>query len=185
MIQFLDHYVDIPILESDRLILRPLNSSFISGEYVSWMNDEEVIRYMDSGGNYTLKKLKNYIEKVENNPQYFWAIIFKNKNKHIGNIKIDPIDKENKYGEYGIMIGNKNFWRKGIAAEASSLVIKFCFERICLRKINLGVLEKNKSAIKLYQKLGFLIEGNHKQHTFRNGVYENLYRMAKLNPKIK
>ena len=41
------------------------------------MNDFDVIKFMNSGGDYTLEKLKNYLEKVENEPQYFWAIVSK------------------------------------------------------------------------------------------------------------
>ena len=40
------------------------------------MNDFDVIKFMNSW-NYTLEKLKNYLEKVENEPQYFWAIVSK------------------------------------------------------------------------------------------------------------
>ena len=35
------------------------------------------------------------------------------------------------------MLGDRNFQGKGFASEASRLVIKFCFEKLYLRKINL------------------------------------------------
>ena len=52
-----------------------------------------------SGGDYTIEKLSNYLEGSEHNPKYFWAISVKKTNKHIGNIKIDPIDLNNFSGE--------------------------------------------------------------------------------------
>lgn len=176
--------IKIPVLQSSRLILKPLSKKFITQEYVNWMNDEEVIRFMNSGGDYTLKKLNDYIEKVEKNPIYFWAITTKNEKRHIGNIKIDPIDKVNRSGEYGIMIGNKNFQGKGFASEASRLVIEYCFKNLQLRKVNLGVLAKNKLAINLYKTLGFSIEGIFRKHLFHKGKFEDLFRMSTFNDFI-
>ena len=42
----------IPItnIETKRLILKPLGLHFLSKRYLSWMLDEQVVRYMDSGG---------------------------------------------------------------------------------------------------------------------------------------
>ena len=154
----LNHYSDLPVLETDRLLLKPLNKSYLSQNYVDWMNDGEVNRYLESGGDYNLKKLNEYLTEVERNPKYFWAIILKEINKHIGNIKIDPIDPDDFFGEYGIMIGDRNEWGKGIAKEASEKVINFCFNTLNLKKISLGVKKNNFSAISLYKKLGFAIE---------------------------
>ena len=83
------------------------------------MNDEKVNRHLESGGDYTLEKLTAYLKEVEDYPKYFWAINLKETDQHLGNIKIDPIDLNLLWGEYGIMIGARNAWGKGIAKEAS------------------------------------------------------------------
>ena len=46
----------------------------------------------------------------------FWAIRIKDINnmKHIGNIKIDPIDLKIKSGQYGMIVGDKSEWGKGL-----------------------------------------------------------------------
>jgi RimJ/RimL family protein N-acetyltransferase len=185
MRELLKQYSDLPILESERLILKPLSLEFLSEKYVSWMNDEEVIRYLESGGNYTKAKLEHYLSEVEMNPKYFWAIVVKELGEHIGNIKIDPIDPIHQFGEYGIMIGDRNSWGKGIAREASSLVIDFCFMELNLRKINLGLLATNSAAIKLYEKLGFEQEAYFKAHVDHKGEFEDTLRMAIFNTAIK
>lgn len=173
-------------IESERLILRPLDSSFLSQEYLNWMNDEEVNKYLESGGDYTFEKLKHFLNEVEKSSILFWAIIIKDSNKHIGNIKIDPISKRNKTGEYGILIGDKNEWGKGYAKEASSSILKFCFsDRILLRKVTLGVVAENESALLLYQKLGFIQEGLLKSHVLHLGKWCDVVRMAIFNPNLR
>lgn len=146
-----------PNLESDRLLLEPLHCGYSSVKYVNWLNDPEVNKYLESGGDYTIEKLHKYLAEQEEKNILFWAILLKNSKEHIGNIKIDPINELEKSGEYGIMMGEKSEWGKGYAREASLLVINFCFNSRGMSKITLGVKQENKAAIKLYQNLGFQI----------------------------
>ena len=175
----------VPVLNSDRLILKPLSTTFLSQKYVDWMNDEQVIRYLESGGDYTLDKLKSYLEEVESNPKYFWAITLRSSGEHIGNIKIDPIHPLHRFGEYGIMIGDRTSWGKGFAKEASNLVLDYCFQKLNLRKINLGVIASNDGAVKLYQQLGFEIEAHFKEHVAFEGKYVDSFRLAIFNDQLK
>jgi RimJ/RimL family protein N-acetyltransferase len=172
-------------LESERLIYKPLDSSYCTTTYVDWLNDEEVNRYLEIFAPYTEAQLQQYLDSVERNQKLlFWAIHLKNDNKHIGNIKIDPINRFHGFGEYGIMMGDRSEWGKGYAAEASKTVIDYCFEKEKLRKITLGVVEENVAAVNLYKKLGFEIEGLYKRHGLYNGHYCDLLRMAIFNPSI-
>ncbi len=78
-------------LESQRLLLIPINNSFCSVSYLSWLNDPEICKYLESGGAYNMVTLNEYIHNAVINNVFFWAICLKSNNKHIGNIKIDPI----------------------------------------------------------------------------------------------
>ena len=149
------------------------------------MNDKDINRYLQSGGNYSIEKLSDYLNEVELKPKYFWAITVKQSKEHIGNIKIDPIHFKNKYGEYGIMVGDKNFWGKGFAKEASEEVIRFCFQELDLRKINLGVISINEDAVNLYKELGFVVEGHFKNHVAFEGRFIDTYRMSIFNFNLK
>jgi RimJ/RimL family protein N-acetyltransferase len=118
------------ILESQRLIYKPLSCKHLSIDYVNWMNDNNVIRYLETGGNYTLKMLSEYLKEVEKKNIYFWAIHLKESDKHIGNIKIDPINRRHGLGEYGIMMGDSKEWGKGYAFEASKRIIQYSFQSL-------------------------------------------------------
>lgn len=142
-------------LETERLILMPLSLKHLSETYVNWMNDVDVYRYLETGGNYSISDLEKYLKHQEKKNIFFWAIHLKENNKHIGNIKIDPINKEINSGEYGIMMGDKSEWGKGFAYEASQSVINYCFNTLGLKQITLGVKNENIGAIKLYEKLNF------------------------------
>ncbi|WP_422355553.1 GNAT family N-acetyltransferase [Roseivirga pacifica] len=172
-------------LESERLRYQPLDSSFISQSYVDWMNDKVVNTYLQTGGNYTKEILESFLREVEKQDILFWAIVVKGNNKHIGNIKIDPVNTRFRTGEYGILLGERSEWGKGYAKEASQSIIDFCFSStVNLRKITLGVVEDNVGAFELYKKLGFVQEGFYKKHECYNGKWCNVIRMAFFNPNI-
>ena len=148
------------------------------------MNDHQVNQYLESGGNYTLEMLKDFLINVSNQDIYFWAIKDKLDDQHIGNIKIDPINFKHGWGEYGILIGDQSYWGKGVGFEVSNAVIDFCFEgNLKLRKINLGVRAENIAAIALYKKLGFEIEGVYKNHSVTSTGFDDVLRMAIFNPR--
>ena len=170
--------MEIQILETNRLKLIPISIEFCKQYYVDWLNDPEVTKYLESGGDYTIEKLYDYLRNLENEIIFFWAIIIKKTENHIGNIKIDPIDWDLKKGEYGIMIGDKSEWGKGYAKEASIKVIEECFQLI--NEITLGFVESNEIAKKMYLSLGFIQEGEPNLYLRSNGKFEKCIRMRLL-----
>ena len=172
------------LLNTDRLILKPLSLEHLSHEYVDWLNDPEVNKFLSTGGNYTLEMLKEFLTDVEKKDIYFWGIHLKENHQHIGNIKIDPINPKTGVAEYGIMMGCKAEWGKGYAKEATQRVLAYCFSELKLRKITLGVVFDNTAALYLYRSIGFEIEGVFKKHGFYIGKYCDVVRMAIFNPEI-
>jgi ribosomal-protein-alanine N-acetyltransferase len=172
-------------LESDRLEYRPLSTAHCSLEYLDWMNDPIVYQFLESGGGYTFEMLSDYLANIEKKAILAWGIHRKDSGKHIGNIKIDPVNMRHGLAEYGILIGDKDAWGKGYAKEASKAIITHCFEKFGIRKITLGVVAENLSAVKLYKSLGFEIEGNYKNHGIYNGDVMDVLRMAIFNPKFQ
>ena len=172
-------------LETQRLFLEPLSLSHASERYVNWLNDERVNKYLETKNGYTLNMLNEYLRSIEENDICAWAVHLKETGIHIGNIKINPIDERNLNAEYGILIGERSSWGKGYAYEASKKVFDFCFADMKLRKITLGVVKANQSAMKLYKKMGFKIEGELKSHSFHDGQWQDVIRMALFSTEIR
>ncbi|GMN07866.1 GNAT family protein [Croceitalea sp. MTPC5] len=168
-------------LKSKRLVLEPLSLKHLSEKYVSWLNDSETNRYLETKGGYTIEKLKYFLIENENKNILFWAIKKKQDNEHIGNIKIDPVDWDLLSGEYGILMGDKNSWGKGFAKEASLLVVDYCFNQLGLKKITLGVIHENTAALGLYKNLGFAVEERIKNKGTYNGKLCDSIRMVLKN----
>lgn len=170
-------------LTSKRLVLNRLTTEHISPEYVAWLNDNEVNKYLETRGGYSLEKLKDFLIEQEKNNILFWAIHLKETNEHIGNIKIDPINALDASGEYGILMGEKKHWGKGYAKEASRLVIDYCFAEIGLKQITLGVISNNKNAVKIYRQMGFDKVSVTEGYGIYDGQTCDLIRMVLSNDK--
>ena len=181
--------MDAAAINTERLVLEPLGLKFLSQDYVNWLNDPIVNAFIvsrESGEEYTIEALEDYLSDVEKKNILFWAISLKGTGKHIGNIKIDPVSPKHGTGDYGILMGDRNEWNKGYAREASEAVIQYCFNELGIRKITLAVAVENEAAVALYKKIGFIEEGLHRHHhKISDGVYSDCLRMAIFNPSFK
>jgi RimJ/RimL family protein N-acetyltransferase len=145
------------------------------------MNDLDVCKFLETAIPYSEVELQDFVNSMIAKKILFWAITLKHDGSHIGNVKIDPINKKHLIGEYGILMGDRNNWSKGYAKEASKSVISYCFESLNLRKITLGVIKDNVAAVKLYESLGFEKEGIYRMHGIYAGKYCDAIRMALFN----
>ena len=141
-----------------RIYLRELTTDDARQEYCDWLNDTEVNQYLITR-NSTLEELKEYIQKQIDNPNSLFVGMFDKKNdQHIGNIKLEPIVWKKRKAELGILIGSKNYWRKGFGTEAIKLIIDYSYTSLKLNFIEIAVFSENKVALKMYEKVGFKIK---------------------------
>ena len=161
------------LAETERIFLRETLPGDVNDEYVSWMNDPEVTRYMEARfGKHTQQSVNDFVENaVKRENSFLLAIIAKDQNKHIGNVKLGPIDTEHGFAILGIMVGDKNYWGKGYGPEAIKLVVDYAFNNLGLRKINADVYENNVGSIRAFQKASFQEEGRRKRQYFSEGKF--------------
>ena len=133
--------------------IRPLqeNDAYIS---VNWRNDSEVFKY--TGNTYsqiiTIEKELEWIKRViKNENEYRCAIIV--DGSYVGNIYLTNIHDQEAL--YHIFIGEKSYWGKGVAKQASVQILRYAFNTLRLKKVLLKVKKQNKRAYLLYLRLGF------------------------------
>jgi spore coat polysaccharide biosynthesis protein SpsF (cytidylyltransferase family)/RimJ/RimL family protein N-acetyltransferase len=163
------------IINGKRIYLRELKGKDASQDYCNWLNDPVVNKFLETKKT-TIEELRQYIkEKKENLNCVFLGIFLRDTNKHIGNIKLEPIDFKNKEATLGILIGNENYWGQSICTEAVKLLVNYAFNDLNLERIDLGVISENKAAIKCYLKAGFRIN-EIKQRTIKydNSFYDKV-----------
>ncbi len=95
----------------------------------------------------------------------FLGIIENSSGKVIGMIDVRDINWRSRYGEIGYWLC-KEYWGKGYMTEAVSLMLKYCFEYLNLRKVFAKVFESNIASIKVLEKNGFKYTGKFRKHKY-------------------
>jgi RimJ/RimL family protein N-acetyltransferase len=87
----------------------------------------------------------------------------------LGQFEIDGIDWQHRVTYVGIVILNPEERGKGYGQEAMELGLRFAFHELNLHRIALTVFAYNTRAITLYERLGFVHEGTHREFLERDG----------------
>ncbi|GIO70277.1 hypothetical protein J21TS3_50980 [Paenibacillus cookii] len=80
----------------------------------------------------------------------------------------------------GIGIGNKDFWGQGWGSDALKALIRYVFQTMNLRRVQLETWGGNARAIRAYEKCGFVIEGRLREHSYIDGQYVDTIVMGLL-----
>lgn len=170
----------IKFLAGKLIYLRAIELSDVNENYLKWLNEPDVTTGLASGTfPSTLAALHRFVEqKSTDKNTVMLAICDAVTNKHIGNIKLDNFDWVSRTCELGVLIGEKEYWGKGIGSEVCKLTIRYAFQQLNIRKILLCVYANNPGAIKVYKKLGFVNEGTLREHIWSNGSYIDKHFMG-------
>ncbi len=174
-----------PFMEGKRVCLREIRPSDVNQIYYRWMNDGEVTRFLESRFSpNSMAKLKSYAAKILQDPKYiFFAILEKKTGRHIGNVKLGPINWVHRFGDIGIMIGDKASHGKGYGTEAIRLVSQFAFETLNLHKVTASCYGNNVGSIRIFEKADFFEEGRRGKQYFSDGEYVDLVCFGMINPR--
>ena len=170
-------------IEGERIFLREVRRADVTEEYCKWMNDPEVNQYLETRyTTQTLETIMRYVKKLEGSKEeIFLAICDKNSEKHIGNIKLGPINRIHKFADVSLVIGDKNYWGKGIATEAIKLITDFAFREMRLHKLRAGCYEQNEGSKKAFEKAGYETEAIFRNQYLFKGKYVNILSLVIFN----
>lgn len=103
----------------------------------------------------------------------FQWLIESKTGEHIGSIVTHTCNPRNGTFSYALDIAAAAR-RKGYAAEAVSLILRYYFGELRYQKVHVGVQSDNDASISLHRKLGFKLEGTQKRMIFQREIYLDL-----------
>ncbi len=103
----------------------------------------------------------------------------------LGHVALYRIDRTVASAEFGILVGDKAVWGKGLGTAFTQFMIEYGFDELDLRRIYLHVLETNTRARRLYEHLGFVAEGRLRQHQSRDGRFVDVLVMGLLRDEYR
>ena len=158
----------LPIIQTKRLILRTIQLSDAADMY-------EYAKTPDVGPvagwephpdlNHTLMIINMFKMSAAKTGLGVFAIVLKENKKMIGTIELF-----NHYQHFKAELGyalNKDYWGNGYVAEAAKGVLKWAFEDLALKRVEVNLFVDNYRSERVCQKLGMHYEGIKKKGYMR------------------
>lgn len=151
-------------------ILQKLKSTDL--EYrVNLLNDIRIAPYLNVSQSFTLDKTKQWFSVIkEDNSRADFVFIY-NDNK-IGMGGLVNISIDNCLCELYMYL-DPSFQGQGLGYKSCKALCDYAFEELKLNKVFLYTFSNNIKANKLYEKVGFNLEGVLKKHTFKDGEFQD------------
>lgn len=173
--------------EMGAIQLRQLLEKDVNG-MLEWMHDPDIqnnfrATLQDMGKEDALQ----FIKRAECTPvagkSIHYAIVNAD-DEYLGTISLKNVDLKSKNAEYAISL-RKKAQGLGIATEATREILRKAFDDFGLERVYLNVLSENKRAIHLYEKCGFVFEGEFRKHLYLRGAFRALRWYSILKEEYK
>lgn len=148
-------------MRGKKIHLRLISLEDVTERYLEWLNDPEVNRYLETRfTEQTLESIRAFVsEKISSSNEFLYAICENEGDRHIGNIKLGPLNPHHRSADVSLFIGEKNCWGKGYATEAIFLLTQHAFDSLGLNKLRAGCYASNQGSAAAFEKCGWTREG--------------------------
>ena len=137
---------------------------------VEWINNPENNQFLHYDIPICVEKTEKWFDSHQGEDSRYDAVI-EADGVPVGTIGLLSIDRKNSKAEYYIAMGETAYKGKGVAKEASRLILKYGFEELGLNRIYLFTEVENVAAQKLFERVGFVREGVIRQDIMSHGKY--------------
>lgn len=184
-------FEEVPLLETERLRLRRILASDLAAWAAIWQCDK-VRRYLlefeDAPDDSVVWSIMEWAERIfKQKTGIRWAITLKAKNRKdrmIGSCGFHLYEAHNRRLEIGYEL-HSAYWRKGIMTEALGEVLRFCFDRLQVHRVEADVTEGNVASAALLRKLGFSLEGFWRERVYARGSYHGMWQFGFLEAEYR
>jgi [ribosomal protein S5]-alanine N-acetyltransferase len=168
--------------ETKRLTLRELDVSDVSEDYVGWLNDPAVAQFLETRFSaQNAATVRDFVAAVRGRPnEFLFGIFLKPDARHIGNIKVGPIRAHHGLADVSLLIGARDCWGKGFAAEAILGVSRHAFSALGVRKLQASMYAPNEGSRRAFLRAGYREEGLRRAHYVLDGSPCDLVELGLL-----
>ena len=179
--------VEQPILETDRLVLRPFGPSDAAGVQRlagEWEIADTTLNiphpYEDGMAE---EWIATHKAKFEASQGCIFALTLRTSDDLIGAMGL-MITRRFDHAELGYWIG-KPYWNKGYCTEAARAVVAYGFTGLGLHRIHASHMARNPASGRVMRKLGMTQEGTLRGHAKKWDNYEDLVIFGILKEEWK
>lgn len=141
---------------------------------IDWLADLEVTRYLGRRSPPSLQEEQEWFKKVAEERTTVWWVI-EVDGKAVGSTGIHEIDWVNAHGTTGIAIGDRSYWRRGVASETMALRTRYAFGELNLHKLKTEAFTENIASVRALQKTGYRQVGTLREERWSDGTWHDTW----------
>lgn len=146
-------------LTTDRLVVRSLAPADASELWGEWYNDPEVMGPLNlPPKRRTVDELARHAADYDDDRRYLIGLFTRANFRHIGLFMV-VADKAHATATFNVMIGDKDYWGKGVVNEARAALLDEFFQKRETEKACGRPLARNFPAVFNYKAQGWRLEG--------------------------
>lgn len=171
-----------PIIETERLILRPLTMEDAEAAFHGWTSDPDVARYMRYYAHKDIETTKTWLQQAVScemsDTDYDWGFVYKENGELIGSGGL-YYDESDGMFEIGYNFA-KAYWRQGLATEAAKAMVDFAIHTLHQTQLRGRHNVLNPASGAVMKKCGFVYEGEAIDHMLEDGAERtvSMYRLC-------
>ena len=155
-------------------------------EYKNFLDNVDVTKFLEMGDQPTSDRiLQDTLLESKSRDNIVMSIIDIKKEKLIGTAGLYLINWSARRAQFRILIGNTDYYGKGIGTDVTRTIVDYGFNRLNLEMIYLGVNISNEAAIKVYKNAGFSEGGLMRKFIFNNGKYYDSIHMSIIREEFR
>ena len=151
--------------------------------FVRWFNDADVLHNLAMrtplSGAAEERWFDAMLERQGSTDHHFVICVLED-GRPIGTVGLHGIDMAEGNAEFGIAIGEPEFWNRGYGTDATRAICDFGFGELRLERIGLHVYAGNERARRAYEKAGFVHEGTLREAHYHHGTRVDVHVMGLL-----
>ena len=151
------------IVVGDRICLGPLERELVP-VYRRWINDPRVNCYLNQWGSLLrLEDEEDWYDRLGSSDRVL-TVYLRDGMVPIGNGGFHGVNFQNRTAEMGLVLGEREYWGRGLGSEAVRLLLDYGFLGLGLEVVRLRAAEFNERAIRCYRSAGFRPAGRLRRH---------------------
>lgn len=149
--------MNTPVLETERLILRPITLADAQTAFDNWTSDPDVARYMAYSTHENVEETRQWLKRVEEAQVlatiFDWGFVRKSDGKLIGAGGLYYKERSGMFEMgYNIM---KECWHQGYTTEAAREMVRYAVEELGQIRLGCNHVVENVYSGKVMMRVGF------------------------------
>lgn len=93
----------------------------------------------------------------------------------VGYCSLEGIDQESKRCGVGVVIGETDYWSRGIGGKVIELLLAKAFGELGLQRVEAIIQGDNSASIRCFTRVGFRCDGNLRESRRKDGAFRDVH----------